>query len=128
MPQARMTGTQRLKMYAALDEVVAERARQHARWGEIDHPDGTGHYDPTDDGSGHAAAWHDGTRRESERDQARAECDAALADGTITYRHILAEEVTEAFAEHGSAKLRAELVQVAATAIEWIEAIDRRPK
>ena len=46
--------------------------------------------------------------------------------GNGTWRHILTEEVWEAFAEKDSARLRAELVQVAAAAVNWIEAIDRR--
>lgn len=53
---------------------------------------------------------------------------AALAaeHGGLTWRHILAEEMFEALAESDPAKLRAELVQVAAVAVQWVEAIDRR--
>lgn len=39
---------------------------------------------------------------------------------------MLLEEVAEAFAESDDARLRAELVQVAAVAQAWIESIDRR--
>lgn len=39
---------------------------------------------------------------------------------------ILDAEVCEAFDESDSKKLRANLVQVAAVAVNWIEAIDRR--
>jgi hypothetical protein len=39
---------------------------------------------------------------------------------------VLDEEVWEAFAESDPAKLRAELVQVAAVAFRWIEALDAR--
>lgn len=45
-------------------------------------------------------------------------------DGTITWWHILREEVFEAAAEDDTAKLRAELVQVAAVALKMIDAID----
>ena len=37
------------------------------------------------------------------------------------------EEVAEAFAEADVRRLRAELVQCAAVAVKWVEAIDRRP-
>lgn len=42
------------------------------------------------------------------------------------WRHILDEEVAEALAETDPERLRAELVQVAAVAVQWIEALDRR--
>jgi hypothetical protein len=57
----------------------------------------------------------------------REACQMATADGRVTWRHILTEEVYEAFAESDPTKLRAELVQVAAVAVQWIQAIDRRP-
>ncbi|HYF53037.1 MAG TPA: hypothetical protein VEA41_02135 [Salinarimonas sp.] len=44
----------------------------------------------------------------------------------MTYSQILAEEVAEALAESDPMLLRAELVQVAAVAVQWVEAIDRR--
>lgn len=59
-------------------------------------------------------------------DLARAGCDQARDDNRITWRHILEEEVREAFAEKDPALLRAELVQVAAVAVKWIDAIDRK--
>jgi hypothetical protein len=39
---------------------------------------------------------------------------------------ILREEVYEAFAEEDPAALRTELIQVAAVAATWVDAIDRR--
>jgi hypothetical protein len=48
------------------------------------------------------------------------------AEKTLKWVDILEEEVAEAAAESDPAKLRAELVQVAAVAVAWIEAIDRR--
>lgn len=95
---------------AALDEVAAERVRQDAKWGEQNHPDGTRPTIPT----------------LNAREQAIHECDYAHRNGTGTWRHILEEEVAEAFAESDPVKLRAELVQVAAVAVAWVEAIDRR--
>jgi hypothetical protein len=94
----------------ALLEVSRERARQDAKWGEQNHPDGTGPTIPTLNAV----------------DRARHECDYAHRNGTGTWRHILAEEVAEAMAESNPARLRAELIQVAAVAVAWVEAVDRR--
>lgn len=106
-----MTNEQRLAMMKVCDEVARERIRQHERWGEQSLPDGTG---------GDEFGWG--------ADMARVECEDAVDDGYVTFRHVLAEEVAEAFAESDPEKLRAELVQVAACAIQWVEAIDRRKR
>lgn len=100
-----------LRTRDVLDEVAAERARQDVKWGEQSHPDGTGVFPRAD-------------RRAA--DEARRECQMLAAGGFCTWRAILAEEVAEAFAETDPAKLRAELVQVAAVAVQWVQAIDRR--
>lgn len=92
-----------------LGEVATERKRQHAKWGEQDHPDGTG-----------------GTAHGGLSDVYRQECEAAFREGRGTYADILLEEVFEAMEEDDPAKLRAELIQVAAVAVAWVEAIDRR--
>lgn len=92
-----------------LEEVAAERIRQNAKWGEQNHPDGTG--------QPHAA--HKPYR-------ARKDCESAFEEGRGTWRHILIEEVAEAEAESDVWRLREELIQVAAVAVAWIEAIDRR--
>lgn len=92
-------------------EVLAERGRQHEKWGQQDHIDGTGSYGGLL------------TLRLAEAQQARAACKAANPD---TWHLILREEVAEAFSETDPAALRAELVQVAAVAVQWIETIDRR--
>jgi hypothetical protein len=94
---------------ATLREVAVERVRQNARWGEQNHPDGTG-----------------GEREIHRALAAKADCDAAFRHGGGTWRYILAEEVAEAFAESDPAALRAELLQIAAVAAAWVEAIDRR--
>lgn len=93
---------------SVLREVLAERQRQDAKWGEQNHPDDTS----VDD-----EPW---------ADWAREDCDRAARDGKLTWRLILGEEVWEAFAETDPVKLRAELIQVAAVAVNWVEAIDRR--
>jgi hypothetical protein len=55
----------------------------------------------------------------------RDETVKAAAEGRLTWRDILLEEVGEAFAETDLRALRAELTQVAAAAVLWMEAIDR---
>jgi hypothetical protein len=92
-----------------LDEIHDERVHQDEKWHEQNHPDGTGN------------RWF-----EFERDFYRDLCERMTAEGKITWRHILLEEVYEALAEEDPAHLRSELVQVAAVATAWIEAIDRR--
>jgi hypothetical protein len=95
-----------------LSEVQAERLRQNAIWGEQNHPDGTG------------AALPDSFRGAA--NQARQLCELSARMGTVTWRHILLEEVAEAFESSTPHELRAELVQVAAVAAAWVQAIDRR--
>jgi hypothetical protein len=91
-----------------LADVRDERHRQNDKWGEQNHPDGT------HEARAIAADFH------------RCECQEAARCGLVTWRHILMEEVAEAFAETDAAKLREELIQVAAVAVSWVEAIDRR--
>lgn len=94
-----------------LGEVASEHERQNVKWGEQNHPDGTG------------SSMYKGLA-----DTHKVLCSAAASKGLCTWRHILQEEVAEAFAESDPVRLREELVQVAAVAVQWIEAIDRRAK
>jgi hypothetical protein len=97
-------------MLTVLAEIAAERSAQDTKWGEQNHPDGTG---PTDDARRAAL-------------EAKIRTDRAADEGRCTWALILLEEVFEALAEHDPARLRAELVQVAAVAVSWVQAIDRR--
>lgn len=92
-------------------EVLLERERQDAKWGEQNHEDGTG-------GSWQIEAAF----------LARKRCERAFERNEGTWGHILSEEVYEALAESDPVRLRAELLQVAAVAQAWCEAIDRRTK
>jgi hypothetical protein len=105
-------------------EVLLERDRQDAKWGEQNHPDGTG---PDEDvlgdsdyivGSGVPAQYLRGTFQDA--------TDRKAAAGTVTWRDIILEEVFEALAESDPARLRKELIQAAAVAQQWVEALDRR--
>lgn len=106
---------------AVLVEVAQERANQFKRYGDnADLEDGTGPTeqwllvdDPyliTRDATGIEAALR--------RDYERA--------GKPTWLRLVREEVAEAFAEDDPDRLRAELLQVAALCVSWIEKIDTR--
>lgn len=108
-----MTAVSTSPAHAGLDRVLAditaEREAQHTIWGVQHHiPDGTG------------PQWT------SLAETARRECEHASETGRLSWRHVLVEEVAEALAENDPARLRYELVQVAAVAVQWIQAIDHR--
>lgn len=107
----------------ALDDVAAERVAQDAKWGQQNHPDGT----DTNwvDQIRPAFGWN-GSEAMHAAKLARSDCQRAARRGEVTWLKILREEAAEAFAETDPAKLRAELIQVAAVAVAWVEAIDRR--
>lgn len=90
-------------------DVRDEIERQDEKWREQNHPDGTGA--PMDEHIANAC---------------RSDVDRATEAGELTWRLILTEEFAEALAETDPTKLRAELVQVAAVAMQWVAAIDRR--
>lgn len=90
-------------------DIDIERQRQLAKFGDQRHPDGT-------------ALTEDRDRA----DRARHVCDSMAWLGQLSWRDVLHEEVQEAFAESDPAKLRAELVQVAALCAAWISDLDRR--
>ena len=96
-------------MKSIFDEIVAERARQTARFGDPALPDGTGGF---------------GTHTIMRLAKKRYE--HADARGRLTFAHILDEEAAEVLAETDVAKLRVELVQLASVAIQWVQDIDRR--
>lgn len=92
-----------------LSEVLAERARQDEAFGPQNWPDGTGL--PGD-------AWS--------ADMARKICQRAAAAGKQKWRHILREVASDVFAKSDTAVLRSKVLEVAAVAAAWVEAIDRR--
>jgi hypothetical protein len=57
--------------------------------------------------------------------KARQACQNNAEKGAVTYADIFLEEVGEALAEHSPARLREELIQVAAVAVAWVEKINR---
>lgn len=91
-----------------LADIAAEREAQDRQWGVQEFPDGTG---------------PEFTRQ---ADESKREVASAASRGDLTWRHILTEEFFEALAESDPTRLRTELVQTAAVAVKWIQALDRR--
>lgn len=115
---------------AVLQEVAAERRCQHAKWGQQDLPD----VHPW----ASSASLVDSVRVEQaaklheipEAERAKRMVDHwATKTPHLSYAAIAVEELAEAVEEGARGRtdrLRAELVQLAAVAVQWIEAIDRR--
>lgn len=105
-----------------LAEVGEERIRQLHKHGEqVNLPDGTGpqtRWAPRVRLVDRTARFLAGFFRDR--------CQQRAAEGRVSFLDILLEEVAEAAAEDDPARLRAELLQVAAVAVQWIEAIDAR--
>lgn len=92
-----------------LDLVKDEMERNLKRWGEQNHADGTcpkAYYRKLTD--------------------CRYFNQEAVKDNRLTWKLILEEEVLEAFCETDPQRLQDELIQVAAVALQWAEAIKRR--
>ena len=98
-----------------LSEVAGERVRQQRKWGEQNHPSGTG--------PGTLARF---CERGRDAGEAQELCVTRFREGRGTYAHIFWEEMAEAFMEEDAGRLREELIQVAAVAVAWVECIDRR--
>lgn len=94
------------------DEVINEVYAQVDTWGEQNHPD--------------ASAFVYGIISAV---AAQNVCDSRVDLGELTWSDIMIEELAEAVEDAVAGRetnLRAELVQVAAVAVNWIAAIDRR--
>lgn len=103
-------GLYKMTTQDVLDYVAEERLNQIEKWGEQHHEDGTG-----------ASGW------EHAANLWKAYNDNLVSlRGDTDWTGILLEEVYEALAEADVEKLRAELIQVAAVAVAWVEDIDSR--
>lgn len=119
---------------SVMREILAERERQDAKWGEQNHLDGTGPNSQPLRGISdlYVVAAKEQFTGEEYADElsvvARQECKSRGKLPTLpdTWTAILLEEVFEALAESELDALRTELIQVAAVALQWVEAIDRR--
>lgn len=107
-----------------LVEVLREREKQDAKWGEQNHP----FHDPVLTGRRDGV---DEVRLAEEYEiptgsRAKQLTEYAARRRELCFAKILVEEVAEACGEQDPRKLREELVQVAATAVAAIEALDRK--
>lgn len=107
----------RQDMNRVLMEVLDETEAQYAKWGEQNHPDAHPHED--------IATLTRALSRALALEW-KTTNDRRVKNQVLGWDGILLEEVHEALAEEDPAKLRAELIQVAAVAATWIAAIDRR--
>ncbi|WOH20104.1 hypothetical protein IRJ34_07210 [Paenarthrobacter sp. GOM3] len=115
-------------IYRITEEILGERLRQHAKWGEQNHSNGTGPNEVPLIGLWYRADASDPLEDFDAKDiatAAKASTDHAAKQGTLTYADIFLEEVFEALAEGDPEKLRTELIQCAAVATAWIEKIAR---
>jgi hypothetical protein len=103
---------------AFAEALDTERQAQLAKFGDQHHRDGTGP-DRVWSFTG-PASFVASTAREA------VEQLAAEGDGYVSWLDIALEEFAEAAAESDPARLRAELVQVAAVCAAWVYDLDRR--
>lgn len=116
-----------------LTEIGVERSRQDAKWGEQNHPDADevilSRLDGTDWARTNVAVRLADEYEIPTAARARTMCKWRAEQERVTWADILVEEVSElieAIASCDPAQVRAEAVQVAAVAVAWVEAIDRR--
>ncbi|WP_336642298.1 hypothetical protein [Microbacterium sp. MMO-56] len=107
----------RSRVLSIVAEIVGERARQDEKWGEP-------HEVPN--GTGPGVTFPGGDTFLELRDEIQAIVDAAAPFGASRMSWVLLEEVFEALAESDDARLREELIQVAAVAAKWVQIIDAR--
>ena len=106
-------------MLRIINEIIQERKRQDEKWGEQNHP----FTDPILKG------------RESMRlceeyeipteGRAKQLTNINSRRGSVTWGHIIVEELSEAISAQDSIKIREELVQLAAVCIAAIESLER---
>lgn len=123
---AQLSGLQAKYDAAIIGEILEERRRQDAKWGEQNHPDGTGDQVKFVHGE-HLASDGDGRITMGTISYvSKYVTDLAAANGKVTFADILVEEIFEALCENDPERVRAELIQSAAVIVAWVEAIDRR--
>lgn len=103
----------------AVEDILGERIRNRIRWGAQNHPS----VSPLAINGGDVACNLHGLPTER---QAKDRCERMMAARRVTWTDILLEEFAEAVSAPNDIERRAELVQVAAVVVAWIECIDRR--
>src|SRR5262245_5998885 len=103
---------------AVVCDVMDEMKAQDKKWGEQNHPDGTG---PA------VTMLIAGIKALDAANDARWLCERAAEQGTLTWRHISQEEDFESWAEHPNSEgLYKEIIQAAAVRLAWAQAMKRR--
>lgn len=109
--------TNAARTLAVLDMVARERVAQEAAYGPRNAR--------LDDGSGPETRWLGPyTQVSAERIQEDLRADYEEYEdetNTVTWTHLVREEVAEAFAAPNSIRLAQELIQVAALCVSWVE-------
>lgn len=111
-------------------QVRQEREAQDAKWGEQNHPDLDPHDIPEvarNEYAFRADRWKQINAMRAEHGCEVSGRSVPVVPSCVAWDGILLEEVYEALTEKDPTELRAELIQVAAVAMAWAEAIDRRP-
>lgn len=104
------------------DELLEERRRQDAKWGEQNHPS----VPQTATGYVYRADEVCGALRIPSEGFAKKVCAFRVATGTLSWSDIALEELAEAVSAPTEGMRRDELVQLGAVIVAWIQAIDRR--
>jgi hypothetical protein len=115
------------RLNVVLGHVEWERRRQDRKWGEQNWPDVCPVLMNRRGGCSTQRMAQEYEIPTAQR--ARFRCETEFSRGDGTWADILIEEVAEAIeagAQADTAALRKELVQIAAVAVAWVEAIDRR--
>lgn len=103
-------------------DVITERLAQDERWGQQNHPDMAGSEASQESDREMFRQWAENYRQLNDGSLLVPDPEGRVLD----WAGILLEEVYEALAESDPTRLREELIQVAAVAVAWVEAIDRR--
>ncbi len=103
--------------------VFDERVRQEAQYGEVNRH--------TTSGTGPGTAWllpYTFDNAKQIQEQLRYDYEDFEAEGNpVTWAHLVREEIAEAFErEEGDPRLPAELVQVAALCVSWVERLQAK--
>lgn len=109
------------RMQTILNEIVAERVRQDAKWGVQEHELWGKWLAPVPLGELRAIVMRVPTQAD-----AKISCDRRLAENSAGWLDIILEEFAEVAEADSEAAARAELIQLAAVVVNSLEAIDRR--
>jgi hypothetical protein len=118
-----VTNNEEWEVDGVYDQISAEMRRQYEKWGQQNHPYGTG---PEKRLLARTDVNLDLRTGRELANIFRDKCKSNIYPHQDNWKDILLEEVFEALAEDHEPALRGELVQVAAVVVQWLKAIDRR--